>query len=254
MGGSEQVHLSTYPKHMKSSSGSSLAIQFGDALVESSRTPLERAETQRLKTPDYFGPTWTSRSPTRPQGTTSPGPQYLSDHARSQIRPGANNSFNTNGSPIRGIRQTNNSHSPSAEHARLPRGPSQDRNITSPLEHARVQRDFSNYATDDRTHQRRGVSQERSEHRVMSPSENSGMVQQDFSEHPGEDRTKRRRAPSQRAMLSQALQQANHAVVLDNAQNFEGAMRAYHDACDLLQQVILRSAGGDDRKKLEAIV
>jgi hypothetical protein len=55
-------------------------------------------------------------------------------------------------------------------------------------------------------------------------------------------------------MLSKALQKANHAVVLDNAQNFEGAVEAYNDACELLQQVMLRSSGEDDRRKLEAIV
>ncbi|KAF2088669.1 hypothetical protein K490DRAFT_39646 [Saccharata proteae CBS 121410] len=54
-------------------------------------------------------------------------------------------------------------------------------------------------------------------------------------------------------MLSRALQKANTAVLLDNAQNFEGAMEAYGDACKLLQQVMLRSSGDDDRRKLEAI-
>lgn len=68
------------------------------------------------------------------------------------------------------------------------------------------------------------------------------------------DRGRRRRPPSQKAMLSKALQKANHAVLLDNAQNFEGAMDAYGDACALLQQVMMRSSGDDDRRKLEAIV
>ncbi|KUJ15744.1 uncharacterized protein LY89DRAFT_587637 [Mollisia scopiformis] len=54
-------------------------------------------------------------------------------------------------------------------------------------------------------------------------------------------------------MLSKALQKANTAVLLDNAQNFEGAMQAYSEACGLLQQVMLRSSGDDDRRKLEAI-
>ncbi|PBP16290.1 MIT domain-containing protein [Diplocarpon rosae] len=58
---------------------------------------------------------------------------------------------------------------------------------------------------------------------------------------------------SQKAMLSKALQKANTAVLLDNAQNFEGAMQAYSEACALLQQVMLRSSGDDDRRKLEAI-
>lgn len=69
------------------------------------------------------------------------------------------------------------------------------------------------------------------------------------------DRSKERnsRQPSQKAMLSKALQKANTAVLLDNAQNFEGAIQAYSEACSLLQQVMLRSSGEDDKRKLEAI-
>lgn len=55
-------------------------------------------------------------------------------------------------------------------------------------------------------------------------------------------------------MLSRALQKANTAVLLDNAQNFEGAMEAYSDACKLLQQVMIRSSGEEDRRKLDSIV
>jgi hypothetical protein len=56
-------------------------------------------------------------------------------------------------------------------------------------------------------------------------------------------------------MLSKALQKANTAVLLDNAANFEGAMEAYNDACQLLQLVMLRSNGGEDeRVKLQEIV
>lgn len=57
-----------------------------------------------------------------------------------------------------------------------------------------------------------------------------------------------------KAMLSEALQKANTAVLLDNAKKFQGAQAAYRDASDLLHQVLLRTAGADDRKKLEAIV
>lgn len=60
--------------------------------------------------------------------------------------------------------------------------------------------------------------------------------------------------PSQKAMLSRALQKANTAVQLDNAQNFEGAREAYSEACDLLQQVLDRTSGDEDKRKLEAIV
>ena len=69
-----------------------------------------------------------------------------------------------------------------------------------------------------------------------------------------DERRRRRKVPSQKTMLSKALQKANHAVLLDHAQNFEGAVAAYDDACDLLQQVMIRSSGDDDRRKLEAIV
>ena len=67
-------------------------------------------------------------------------------------------------------------------------------------------------------------------------------------------RNRKRRAPSQKALLSKALAKANHAVVLDGKQNVEGAILAYGDACNLLRQVMVRSSGEDDRKKLEAVV
>lgn len=67
-------------------------------------------------------------------------------------------------------------------------------------------------------------------------------------------RTHRRKAFSQKAMLSRALQKANHAVLLDNAQNFEGAIEAYEDACHLLTQVMSRSSTEEDKRKLEAVV
>jgi hypothetical protein len=61
------------------------------------------------------------------------------------------------------------------------------------------------------------------------------------------------KASSQKAMLSRALQKANTAVQLDNAQNFEGARQAYHEACDLLQHVLQRTTADEDKRKLEAI-
>lgn len=71
----------------------------------------------------------------------------------------------------------------------------------------------------------------------------------------GEDDADRLHGQSQKAMLSKALQKANTAVLLDNAANFEGAMEAYTDACQLLQLVMLRSNGGDEeRLKLQEIV
>ncbi|KZF26067.1 hypothetical protein L228DRAFT_257563 [Xylona heveae TC161] len=67
------------------------------------------------------------------------------------------------------------------------------------------------------------------------------------------DRPRAAKPPSQKLMLSKALQKANTAVLLDNAQNFEGAIDAYRDACALLGQVMLKSSGEEDRQKLEAI-
>ena len=55
-------------------------------------------------------------------------------------------------------------------------------------------------------------------------------------------------------MLSKALQKAHHAVTLDQHSNYEGAMHAYQEACSLLQKVMLRSSGVEDRLKLDAVV
>ncbi|OTB02806.1 hypothetical protein M426DRAFT_61642 [Hypoxylon sp. CI-4A] len=54
-------------------------------------------------------------------------------------------------------------------------------------------------------------------------------------------------------MLSKALAKANAAVQLDNAQNYGVARESYLEACDLLQQVLARTSGEEDRRKLEAI-
>ncbi|KAE9980244.1 hypothetical protein BLS_008959 [Venturia inaequalis] len=66
-------------------------------------------------------------------------------------------------------------------------------------------------------------------------------------------RQKDRREQDKKSMLSKALQKAHTAVLLDNAQNFEGAIEAYSDACRLLQHVLQRSTGEEDRRKLDAI-
>lgn len=66
-------------------------------------------------------------------------------------------------------------------------------------------------------------------------------------------RTRGHRSPTQKTMLSRALAKANTAVLLDNSQKLDGAIEAYAEACDLLQQVMMRSSDMDDRKKLSAI-
>lgn len=85
-------------------------------------------------------------------------------------------------------------------------------------------------------------------------SRNRSQVGKDSSGTASSDKSRASKQPSQKAMLSKALQKANTAVLLDNAQNFEGAMQAYSEACNLLQQVMMRSSGDEDRRKLEAIV
>jgi hypothetical protein len=64
----------------------------------------------------------------------------------------------------------------------------------------------------------------------------------------------KRRALSRKTIVSKALEKANTAVLLDNACNLEGAIVAYSDACELLQQVTLHSGADDEKQKLEEIV
>lgn len=66
-------------------------------------------------------------------------------------------------------------------------------------------------------------------------------------------KTKDKSEREKKAMLAKALEKANTAVVLDNRQNFLGALDAYTDACMLLQQVMDRSVNPADQIKLEAI-
>ncbi len=88
----------------------------------------------------------------------------------------------------------------------------------------------------------RGVHQSRSVEPIVTPAQS-----------PEYRRGRGHRSPTQKTMLSKALSKANTAVLMDNAQNIEGAIEAYAEACDLLQQVMMRSSDADDRKKLSAI-
>ncbi|TDZ21827.1 hypothetical protein Cob_v005241 [Colletotrichum orbiculare MAFF 240422] len=81
----------------------------------------------------------------------------------------------------------------------------------------------------------------------------SAKASTDTTSLTARSRDRGNKPPSQKAMLSRALQKANTAVQLDNAQNFEGARQAYAEACDLLQQVLARTSTDEDRRKLEAI-
>ncbi|KAL8293999.1 hypothetical protein RB597_008167 [Gaeumannomyces tritici] len=96
---------------------------------------------------------------------------------------------------------------------------------------------------------RNGSAHERGHSRNRSQA-NKGSADTTASSKSKERSSKQ---PSQKAMLSRALEKANTAVQLDNARNFEGARQAYAEACDLLHQVLVRTNGEDDKKKLEAI-
>lgn len=103
-----------------------------------------------------------------------------------------------------------------------------------------------NGAVDSRDHGR-----SRSRDHLRNESSNSAKLEDSHQGTP--PRTRERREKDKKTMLSRALQKANTAVLLDNAQNFEGAMEAYEDACKLLQQVMIRSSQDEDRRKLDAI-
>ena len=65
--------------------------------------------------------------------------------------------------------------------------------------------------------------------------------------------TKKRKEGYTKTSISIALQDANTAVVLDNAQKCEGTVQAYMKACKK-RQVRLRSTSEDEKQKLHALV
>jgi hypothetical protein len=70
-----------------------------------------------------------------------------------------------------------------------------------------------------------------------------------------DDHPERARKQSRKHMLSIALRKSNEAVDLDNANNLEGALLAYGEACDLLQDIQqMKPFHGVDEQKLKAIV
>jgi len=168
------------------------------------------------------------------------------------------------GSPaILGVGDPDARHAPAAGAARAPsasRAPAAStsdpvRNRAPSAGHARsTSRDHT------RSHSRDAFSRSESrghyrstsrDHHARSESTSSRL---DDPHHDALPRTRERREKDKKTMLSRALQKANTAVLLDNAQNFEGAMEAYEDACKLLQHVMVRSSQDDDRRKLDAIV
>jgi hypothetical protein len=74
------------------------------------------------------------------------------------------------------------------------------------------------------------------------------------SDDVARQREQREQDRDRKAMLNRALQKAHTAVLLDNAYNYEGAIEAYREACNLLHQVLLRSTADEERRKLDQIV
>ena len=179
-------------------------------------SPSDQTSTQR----DYFGDGWSSRSPTKQMaGLKRPAPSYSPRGSKA--------------SPIMTDNSTN------------PESPGPPESVYSPRTASRLK------------HVSRRSSQNGNHRHRDDTTQGSGTTEGESSASDNRaraDRVQKRKAPSQKAILSRALQKAHHAVTLDQHSNFEGAMHAYQDACILLQKVMIRSSGLEDRQKLDAVV
>lgn len=223
------------PPRQTATTALSSAPQAGESAISPSTAASAAPVTGELLTPstnvsgipDYFGDRWSSRSPQKQRRETSriPTTPLLNSSPKSLRR----NVLHEDGQVIAGRDTSSLNGSP----------------------------DSSRTRSHDKHQGRRHRSQSKRSRNHDETGKGSGGTEGESSASSvpsHREKGRRRRIPSQKAMLSKALQKANHAVVLDNAQNFEGAIDAYGDACDLLLQVMLRSSGDGDRKKLEAIV
>lgn len=188
---------------------------------------LVSSSTHSSSDPDYFGGKWEARSPLKQRSVIPRTTAALSPA--------------TSPSPPRRL-------------LTRPAGSESHRQPTSPVSAPAL---YSKHNAVRSGHSDRHQTSHNSHSRNRTAGQGSGGAEEESSgssvrSNRGNDQ--RRNTPSQKDMLSKALQKANHAVLLDNAQNFEGAMTAYEDACALLEQVMLRSPGPEDRRKLEAVV
>ncbi len=174
--------------------------------------------------PDYFGENWQSRSPSKlSAGMKRPAP--LASPRTHTVSPIIVDQSTSPGTP-----PLDSVYSPRTA-ARLRHT---DRRRSSQSTHQRNRDDPSKGSKSSGTTE--GESSASDHHRARI------------------ERPQKRKAPSQKAMLSKALQKAHHAVTLDQHSNYEGAMHAYQEACSLLQKVMIRSSGVEDRLKLDAVV
>lgn len=191
------------------------------ATVTPARADLLSPTTHRQ--PDYFGEKWQSRSPsTLTTGIRRPAPSHS---LRANIP-----------SPI-AIDQSTSS------------GTTPPESTYSPRTAARLRHTDRRRSSQTTRHRNRDD--------LTKGSRGSGTAEGESSASDGRariERPQKRKAPSQKAMLSKALEKAHHAVTLDQHSNYEGAMHAYQEACALLQKVMIRSSGVEDRLKLDAVV
>ena len=169
---------------------------------------------------DYFGDGWSSRSPTK---------------------------------QMAGMKRPALSQSPRANKP----APLTIDNSTSPGSSGAPESVYSPQTASRLKHASRRISQNGHYRHRDDTHKGSGTTEGESSASDNRARTSRVQKPkahSQKAMLSRALQKAHHAVTLDQHSNFEGAMHAYQDACLLLQKVMIRSSGLEDRQKLDAVV
>ena len=179
-------------------------------------SPVSHTSTQR----DYFGEGWSSRSPSK---------------------------------QMAGMKRLASLHSPRANKP----PPITIDDSTSTGSHGPPESVYSPRTISQLKHASRRVSQNGHLRRRGETSKGNAPAEGESSASDNRarsDRAQKRRAPSQKAMLSKALQKAHHAVTLDQHFNYEGAMYAYQDACTLLQKVMIRSSGIEDREKLDAVV
>ncbi|KAI9762364.1 MAG: hypothetical protein M1835_008043 [Candelina submexicana] len=175
--------------------------------------------------PDYFGEKWQGRTPQRPTASrTKTAPMPAAPTLFMNVSP-----ILREGEPIRPITSSGPALRSRSEHGNWSDRPRQ--------------REQSSHQGNLRVYD------------VSAHDSDGGRLQSSASSMKSRESERNRgdRHPKQKAMLSKALQKANTAVLLDNALNFEGAMEAYGDACMLLQHVMSKSSGEDDRRKLESI-
>ena len=209
-------HPTSSPKKIEALKTPSTSTTLTPATVEL-LTPSEHAAEYL----DYFGPHWPDNSPQKRRGdsvkpATSPASRGSSRRHRT-----TGTSKNHNGETSLA---SSSPHRPSSQAA---------------------MRERDNHS---RTRQSRNSEKTAKENGAFEGDKSRSGAARDA------DKSARRKAHWQKAMLSRALQKANHAVLLDNAQNYEGAVEAYSDACNLLAQVMFRSTGEADRRKLDTIV